>query len=449
MSYLYATEADRRAMLEAIGVESIQQLIDDQVPRELQMQRPLDIAPGVGELELTRWMQRLAARNQGAESMGCFLGGGAYDHFIPAAVDQIAARGEWYTSYTPYQAEVSQGNLQAMFEYESLVCELTGMDVSNASVYEGATAAVEAALMCLSLDAKRRRVVVSEGLHPHTRSALQTYLQWIDGTLVVVPTHDGLTEIASWEQAIDEKTACVLVSQPNYLGSLESVDPLVAAAKKAGAQVIAVVDPISLGVLKRPGDWGADLVVAEGQPLGNPLAYGGPYLGILACRDALVRRLPGRIAGQTEDRHGNRCWVLTLQTREQHIRREKATSNICTNQGLLALRATIYLSLQGPQGLRSTALQCGEKGEYLKSRIRKSRRVELAWEAPTWRECVVRDRKGQVESLLAQLRDRGMLGGIPLADRDPKWNDCFLVAVTEKRTRQEIDALVDAIDQVS
>lgn len=449
MSYLYATEADRLAMLEAIGVESIQQLIDDQVPKHLQMNRPLDIAPGVGELELTRWMQRLASRNQGAESMVCFLGGGAYDHFIPAAVDQIAARGEWYTSYTPYQAEVSQGNLQAMFEYESLVCELTGMDVSNASVYEGATAAVEAALMCLSLDSKRRRVVVSEGLHPHTRSALQTYLQWIDGTLVVVPVHHGLTDIASWEQAIDDKTACVLVSQPNYLGSLESVDPLVASAKKAGAQVIAVVDPISLGVLKRPGDWGADLVVAEGQPLGNPLAYGGPYLGILACRDALVRRLPGRIAGQTEDRHGNRCWVLTLQTREQHIRREKATSNICTNQGLLALRATIYLSLQGPQGLRATALQCGEKGEYLKSRIRKSQRVELAWEAPTWRECVVRDRKGQVESLFAHLRDRGMLGGIPLADWDSKWNDCFLVAVTEKRTRQEIDALVDAIDQVS
>jgi glycine dehydrogenase subunit 1 len=303
--------------------------------------------------------------------------------------------------------------------------------------------------MCLSLDAKRRRVVVSEGLHPHTRQALQTYLQWIDGTLVVVPVHDGLTDIAGWEQAIDDKTACVLVSQPSYLGSLEPVDPLVASAKKAGAQVIAVVDPISLGVLKRPGDWGADLVVAEGQPLGNPLAYGGPYLGILACRDALVRRLPGRIAGQTEDRHGNRCWVLTLQTREQHIRREKATSNICTNQGLLALRATIYLSLQGPQGLRATALQCGEKGEYLKSRIRTSKRVELAWEAPTWRECVVRDRKGQVESLLAQLRDRGMLGGIPLADWDSKWRDCFLVAVTEKRTRQEIDALVDAIDQVS
>jgi glycine dehydrogenase subunit 1 len=449
MSYLYATEADRRAMLEAIGVDSIQQLIDDQVPKELQMNRPLDIAPGVGELELTRWMRKLAARNQGAESMVCFLGGGAYDHFIPAAVDQIAARGEWYTSYTPYQAEVSQGNLQAMFEYESLVCELTGMDVSNASVYEGATAAVEAALMCLSLDANRRRVVVSEGLHPHTRQALQTYLQWIDGTLVVVPVHNGLTDMASWEKAIDDKTACVLVSQPNYLGSLEPVDRLVAPAKKVGAQVIAAVDPISLGVLKRPGDWGADLVVAEGQPLGNPLAYGGPYLGILACRDALVRRLPGRIAGQTEDRHGNRCWVLTLQTREQHIRREKATSNICTNQGLLALRATIYLSLQGPQGLRATALQCGEKGEYLKSRIRSSRRVELAWEAPTWRECVVRDRKGQVESLLAQLRERGMLGGIPLADWDSKWNDCFLVAVTEKRTKQEIDALVDAIDQVS
>jgi hypothetical protein len=228
MSYLYATEADRRAMLEAIGVDSIQQLIDDQVPKELQMNRPLDIAPGVGELELTRWMRKLAARNQGAESMVCFLGGGAYDHFVPAAVDQIAARGEWYTSYTPYQAEVSQGNLQAMFEYESLVCELTGMDVSNASVYEGATAAVEAALMCLSLDANRRRVVVSEGLHPHTRQALQTYLQWIDGTLVVVPVHNGLTDMASWEKAIDDKTACVLVSQPNYLGSLEPVDRLVA-----------------------------------------------------------------------------------------------------------------------------------------------------------------------------------------------------------------------------
>ncbi|MEO1524937.1 MAG: aminomethyl-transferring glycine dehydrogenase subunit GcvPA [Planctomycetota bacterium] len=442
--YLFHTEADRLEMLRSIGAESLQEIIDGQVPKALQMQRPLDLPPSVDEMSLEQEMRRLAAGNASVSSHVCFMGGGAYDHFIPAVVDEIASRGEYYTSYTPYQAEVSQGNLQVMFEYETLVSELTGLDVSNASLYDGGSAATEAVLMALASVKKRHRVITSSAVHPEYRQILESYLENIDAELVVVPANESGTS-EDLIEAIDEQTACVLLQHPNYFGRLEQVQKIADAAHAAGALVIQSFDPISVGLLKRPGDLGADIAVAEGQCLGNPLQYGGPYLGVMACRKDLMRRLPGRIAGQTSDRRGNRCWVLTLQTREQHIRREKATSNICSNQTLLALRATIYLSLLGPHGLKETAEHCVVKTNVAREKFAASERFELVHPGPVFKEFVIRDRQNQVQQLVQHAQSKGFLAGVAMGDLDEAWNDCLLVAVTEKRTEAEIEELVEVL----
>ncbi len=450
MSYLFHTEKDRREMLEAIGASSVNELIDDQVPQSVQLQRQLDLPPSINEMELTAELTRLAARNANANSHVCFLGGGAYDHFIPAVVDEIASRGEYYTSYTPYQAEVSQGNLQVMFEYETLITQLTGLGVSNASLYDGGSAATEAVLMALSMQRGRRKVITSDVVHPQYREILAAYLRNIEAEIVVVASAENGCS-ASIIDAIDEQTACVLVQHPNFVGGLEDVAAIATAAKAAGALTIEAFDPVSLGRLRRPGDMGVDIAVAEGQGLGNPLAFGGPYLGIMACREELVRRLPGRIAGQTTDRRGKRCWVLTLQTREQHIRREKATSNICSNQTLLALRATVHLSLLGPEGLRETSDHCIAKTAYAKQVIAASERFEIVGEGPSLKEFVVRDLSGEVAELLEYARNHQLLAGIDLSPMvglhhegamtglPQRYCDCFLVAVTEKRTQVELE----------
>jgi glycine dehydrogenase subunit 1 len=440
--YLFHTADDRREMLAAIGATSIREILDGQIPADVQLGRPLDIPEGLDELSLEAWMRSLAASNASAQSHVCFLGGGAYDHFIPAVVDELASRGEFYTSYTPYQAEASQGNLQVMFEYETLITQLTGLGISNASLYDGGSAMVEAVLMALAVNGDRRNVVTSRTVHPHYRQTLETYLRNIDGDSFVTPvaadgTADGIID------AIDANTACVVIQHPNFFGRLEDVQRIFAAARQAGALAIQVFDPVSLGLLKRPGDLGADIAVAEGQCLGNPLQLGGPYLGVLACREDLVRRLPGRLAGQTTDRRGNRCWVLTLQTREQHIRSEKATSNICSNQSLLALRATIHLSLLGPQGLRETAEHCVRKTEYLRRLIGQNGRLQLPHAGPVFKEFVVRDSQGRVDELLRGAQGAGMLAGVPLEPWYPELPDCLLVAVTEKRTRAEIERWAD------
>ncbi len=446
--YLFHTEQDRREMLAAIGVSSIQQIIDDQVPRELQLGRTLAIGDAVDEMTLESLMRELGGRNASATSHVCFMGGGAYDHFIPAVVDELASRGEFYTSYTPYQAEVSQGNLQVMFEYETLVTQLTGLGVSNASLYDGGSAAVEAVLMALAAGQGRKKVVTSAAVHPHYRDTLRTYLDSLDVHCVTLPLQDdgssrGMIDL------IDNQTACVLIQHPNFFGRYEDVAAIAKAAHAAGALVIQVFDPISIGLLRRPGDLGADIAVAEGQCLGNPLAYGGPYLGVMACKEELIRRLPGRIAGQTIDRRGKRCWVLTLQTREQHIRRDKATSNICSNQTLLALRATIYLSLLGPHGLRETAEHCVRKTSYARDQFASADRFELVHSSPVFKEFVVRDLGDGVASMLSEATDQGILAGVPLAEFYPELADCFLVAVTEKRTRADIDRLVSVLNQHS
>ncbi|NQU21233.1 MAG: aminomethyl-transferring glycine dehydrogenase subunit GcvPA, partial [Candidatus Nealsonbacteria bacterium] len=353
----------------------------------------------------------------------------------------VAGRSEFYTAYTPYQAEASQGSLQAMFEYQTLIAQLTAMDVSNSSLYDGASAATEAALMSIGATRRSGRVVVAGSVHPEYRQVLATYLANLDTELLTVDTPDGTVAAEQLEAVVDDRTACVLVQHPNFFGCLEDVDAIAEITHQAGALLVVVIDPISLGLLNRPGDYGADIVVAEGQSLGTPMAYGGPNLGIMACREKFVRRMPGRLVGQTVDRRGKRCWVLTLQTREQHIRREKATSNICTNQGLIALRATVYLSAMGPSGMRQVAELCLHKARYAAEQLTADGKLSLAFDRPTLKEFVVRVEGGNVEPLLKAAREQGIFAGVPLGRWYPELADCLLVAVTEKRTKEEIERL--------
>ncbi len=444
MPFIPNTPRDQQAMLETIGVASLDELFA-MVPAELRLSRELDLPAAMGELELTSHMIALAARNTPATEAVCFLGGGSYDHFVPAVVDMVASRSEFYTSYTPYQAEAAQGNLQAMFEYQTLITQLTGMDVSNSSLYDGGSAAAEAVMMALGAARRSGRVVTAASVHPEYRRVLATYLANFDIELLVVGTPEGTISVEQLEAAVDDQTACVLVQQPNFFGCLEDVDAIAEITRRAGALMIVSVDPISLGLLKRPGDYDADVVVAEGQSLGIPMAYGGPYLGIMACREKFLRRMPGRLVGQTVDRHGRRCWVLTLQTREQHIRREKATSNICTNQGLLALRAAVYLALMGPDGMRHVAELCLRKARYAADRVTAGASLSLAFDRPTFKEFVLRTSDGNVDELLESARRQGIFAGVSLGQWYGELADCFLVAVTEKRTKEEMDRLVSSL----
>ena len=438
MPYTYNTPAQQEEMLQAIGAESVDQLFD-LIPDSIKLDRPLNIPPALGELELTSHMQELARRNTDITENTCFLGAGSYDHFIPAVVDTLTARGEFYTSYTPYQPEVSQGNLQVMFEYQTLICQLTGMDVSNASLYDGGSAAVEAMLMAISITRRNSKIIVVESVHPEYRQIIKTYFATI-GTEVVT-----VSDTSQLESALDETTAAVLVQSPNFFGSIEDIPTVAEQVHEVGALLVCSVDPISLGLLKRPGDAGVDIVVAEGQSLGTPLLYGGPYLGIMACREEFVRRLPGRLAGQTVDQNGKRCWVLTLQTREQHIRREKATSNICTNQGLFALRAAIYLSVMGPTGMRDVANLCLQKAHYAQQQLTKLDRFDPICDQPFFKEFVIRDKQNDIAGLLEKAEDFNLLAGVNLGKWYPQLEDCLLVAVTEKRTIHEIDQLVEVL----
>ena len=439
MPYLPNTISDQQAMLDAIGAGSIDELFAS-IPEALKLHRPLDLPPAMGELELTRHVTALAARNRPAGQCASFLGGGSYDHFIPAVVDAVAGRSEFYTAYTPYQPEASQGTLQAMFEYQTLITELMGMDVSNASLYDGASAVAEAVLMALGAT-RRNRVAVAGSLHPEIRQVLTTYLANLDVALDVIDAPEGALTPDDARRAVTEQTACLLVGQPNFFGCLEPMDELGRIAHDQGALLVAMVDPISLGLLKRPGEYGADLVAAEGQALGCPLGFGGPYLGILACREKFLRRMPGRLVGETTDRRGKRCFVLTLQTREQHIRREKATSNICTNQGLLALRASVYLALMGPEGMRQVAELCLQKAHYAMQRLTADGALRPAFDQPFFKEFTLRAAGATAADLVEQALAGDILAGPALGRWYPELADCLLVAVTEKRTRDEIDRL--------
>ena len=444
MSYLFNTPDEQREMLETIGVDSIETLFD-QIPESLQLKRPLDIPPKLSELELEQLVRELASRNVGPSDRPCFLGGGVYDHFIPSAVDAIVGRSEFYTAYTPYQAEASQGSLQTFFEYQTLICQLTGMDVSNASLYEGGTAVSEAVFMAMRCTKRHSRIVMLGSVHPEYRQVVETYLGRMDCELVIVPTPGGTASPAAVEEAINDQTACVVVQHPNFYGCLEEVEQISAMAHKHGALSIVSFDPISLGILKRPGDLGADIAVGEGQSLGTPMQYGGPFLGILACKQQFVRQMPGRLIGQTTDRNGDRCFVLNLQAREQHIRREKATSNICTNQGLIAIRATVFMSLLGPAGIRQVAELSCSKAHYAAQRLTEQDGIELAFDQPFFKEFTLQCRDG-AEAVIQRAKAAGFdIGPALRRVSSNESKDRLLVAVTECRSREEIDALAEAI----
>jgi glycine dehydrogenase subunit 1 len=442
-AYTLNTPEDVAAMLARIGAPSIESLFAN-IPADVRFTRLLDIPPALSEIELTTHMAGLAGKNVSASDAVCFLGGGAYDHFIPSVVDVVASRGEFYTAYTPYQAEASQGTLQAIYEYQTLMCQLTGMDVANASLYEGGSAVAEAVLMAMNItDRKGGEVLIAESVHPEYRQTLITYVANLNVTVKTLPCPDGFLNPDDVAKAVSDKTVAVVAQSPNFFGHLEEMPEIGAAAKKVGAIFIDVFDPVSLGVLTNPAAHGADIAVAEGQGLGIPFGFGGPYLGILTCRTEFLRKIPGRLVGETTDRNGKRCWVLTLSTREQHIRREKATSNICTNQGLFALRAAVHLTALGPAGLKETADLCVRKAHYAAEQLAKVG-VKAKWNRPFVKEFTA-SVPGDVNQLLAGLRDDGYFGGLPTGRWYPQHADGLTVAVTEKRTKDEIDGLAAAV----
>jgi glycine dehydrogenase subunit 1 len=439
VSFLSLTADDREAMLAAIGVETIDELFRD-IPAGVRYDRPLDVPPALSEAELTRHLEELAARNVIDDVS--FLGAGIYDHYVPAVVDAVLQRGEFLTAYTPYQPELSQGVLQAIFEYQTAICELTGMDVSNASGYDGTTVAADACYVAKAATG-RSRIVITEATNPQVRQVVKTFSHGFGLEIVEVPHEGGVTDPERVREASVD-AAAVIFQQPNFFGCLEAAPDIAAAANESGALPIAHVDLISLGVLEAPANYGCAIAIGEGQSAGNFMSYGGPHYGFLAARDPYVRRLPGRIVGETVDAAGDRGYVLTLQTREQHIRREKATSNITTNQTLLALAGLVHLSLLGPQGLRETGETCMALAQYAKSELQ-SAGLELVFpDKATFKEFAVRTGRNAREAL-AHARATGVYAGYPLGRDYQGLDDALLVAVTEKRTVDEIDRLVEAL----
>ncbi len=433
-------------MLAAVGVSSIDELFAD-IPEEVRLRNGLDLPPALAEAELEAALEELASKNTPATRSISFLGAGAYDHYVPAVVDAITGRSEFYTAYTPYQPERSQGVLQAIFEYQTAVCELTALEVSNASLYDGATALAEAAFMAHA-ETRRAKVVVSGTLHPEYRQVLVTETRGLGLEIVEVGRDGGgLTDTAALRAAVDEQTAAVALQQPNFFGGLEDMAAAAQLAHDAGALFVAVVDPLSLGVLAPPGEYGADVAVGEGQAMGNYLNFGGPYLGFMGAREKLLRRMPGRIVGETVDIEGRRGFVLTLQTREQHIRRERATSNICSNQALNALGALVYLSWLGKAGLPELGELCARKADYLRGRLLELPGVEAFTTGPVLREFAVTLPRPASE-VISALAPAGFLAGVSVGRWWPELERVLLVAVTERRTRQQMDAFADALGRL-
>jgi glycine dehydrogenase subunit 1 len=442
VSYTSLTPDDRDAMLAAIGVSSVEELFRD-IPAGVRFARDLAVPPALAEAELTRHLEELAAKNVVDDVS--FLGAGIYDHYVPAVVDAILQRGELLTAYTPYQPELSQGVLQAIFEYQTAICELTGMDVSNASGYDGTTVAADVCFVAKAVTG-RTRVVVTQATHPQVREVVRTFARGFGLEVVEVPHHGGVTDPERIREAARD-AAAVIFQQPNFFGCLEPAPDLASAATELGALPIAHVDLISLGVLEAPGVYGCALAIGEGQSAGNFMSYGGPHYGFLAARNEYVRRLPGRIVGETVDAAGNRGYVLTLQTREQHIRREKATSNITTNQTLLALAGLVHLSLLGPRGLRETGETCMALAAYAKSRLSEAGIPELFPNKATFKEFAVDVGRSAVD-VVREARARGVNPGYPLGRDHPELEHGLLVAVTEKRTTAEIDRLAEVLAAV-
>lgn len=432
------TNQQKKDMLNTIGVNDLDGLLG-KLPKAFR-RPPLHLPPSLTEMELVRHMEDLAKKDHLALS---FLGAGAYEHFIPSSVWALALRGEFATAYTPYQAEASQGTLQAIYEYQTLVCQLFGMDVSNASLYDGASAAAEACLVALR-HTQRNQILVPDTVHPHTRRVIQTYLAHSGATVVELPCSDGFLSVDLLRRYLSSNTAALLIQHPNFFGCLESVQELSETAHKAGALLIASAYPASLGLIAPPGEYNADIAVAEGQPLGIPLGYGGPYLGIFACKSELLRKMPGRIAGQTVDIDGRRAFVLTLQAREQHIRREKATSNICSNQALCALAAAIHMALLGKKGLQHLSNLNFQKAHYAARELSK-KGFALSFSKPFFNEFAVRCPVAP-EKIVEKLSKEKVLAGMPLGAYYPERKDHLLVCVTEIKTKSDIDAYVQLLE---
>ena len=433
--YFPHTEADIKGMLEHIGIKSIDELYAE-VPEQVRLKKDYDLPEAKSELEIRQFFASLAAKNK---QLTCFAGAGAYDHYTPAAVPQIVSRSEYLTSYTPYQAEISQGTLHYIFEYQSMMAELTGMDISNASMYDGSTATAEAVLMAVASAKKARKVLVSETVDPKILAVIRTYAHFHGVDIEMVKATDGATDKADLDSKLaDGGVAGVLVQQPNYFGVVEDYTGFADATHAAKALFIMNSVAADLAVLRTPGEWGADIAVGDGQSLGLPMSFGGPYVGYMCCREKLMRKMPGRIVGMTKDSRGQRAFVLTLQAREQHIRREKATSNICSNESLMALFVTIYMSLMGKQGLKEAAELSYAGAHYLMDRLVATGRFKPAFDRPFFNEFCVRY-AGDVDELQKRFIDNGILGGVKVAP------DTIMFAVTEKRTKEEIDKLIETI----
>lgn len=437
MNYVPHSEAERKEMLESMGLKSVEELFEV-VPRHVRFPQ-LQLPPALSELEATRLLKSLAAKNTVADGAGSFLGAGAYRHYIPSVVGHLAGRSEFFTAYTPYQPEVSQGTLQAIYEFQTMMCELYGMEVANASMYDGASALAEAAIMAVNVTG-RKKIVVPRSVHPDSRAVTRTYTE---------PQGIEIVETKTLEEAVaalDDQTAGLLVQQPDFFGQIPDLQKLADAAHAKGALLVTSSYPTALALLKTPGECGADIAVGEGQPLGMSLSFGGPYVGIFTCRNTYIRNLPGRIVGETVDKTGKRGYVLTLRTREQDIRRERATSNICTNEGLIALIVTIYLAAIGKKGLREVAEQSYHKAHYAAAEIAKVPGYELAFDGPFFNEFVVRCKDGKsVEKVQAACSDAGLIGGYPLGNVYEDYADCLLFCCTEVNTREEIDRLVEVL----
>ena len=459
MRYIPVTCEQREAMLRAVGVSTIDELFAD-IPEKVRLDRGLDLPAGMNELELVEHLRALAVSNRPATSLVSLAGAGSYDHHIPSVVDHVLRRPEFFTAYTPYQPEVSQGTLQAIFEYQSMICGLTGMDVANASMYDGATAMVEAALMACRVT-KREAIVCAPTVHPEWRTTLGTYADAGAMRVVEVSAIDpatGTSVLAGAGDSIASRlaagdVAAVVVQSPNFFGNLEDVAAIAELAHEAGALLVVAVNPILLGVMEPPSTFGADIVVGEGQPLGSAMSFGGPGLGFFTCRDRHVRQMPGRLVGRTTDLDGNDAYVLTLSTREQHIRREKATSNICSNHALNALAAGAYLSAVGETGLAAIARACVDKAHYLRERLVESGRFAAPWEGSFGYEFALRY-DGDVGAMRSAMLERGFLAGIDVAGLSAAWPSGFsteglvLFAVTERRTRAQLDSFVQEVSSL-
>lgn len=441
--YISITDTERAEMLEAIGVTQVDDLFHD-VPNEVRFPT-LELPPALSEMELQRELHTLAAQNANGMTKSIFLGAGAYHHFVPSAIDQILRRSEYYTAYTPYQPEVSQGTLQAIFEYQSLVSALTGMDIANASHYDGGTAMAEAAIMAVASTRKRRTVVVAPNVHPQYRHVLHTLLQGTGITIVSDEKPDATLDDTM--ALVDDSTAALIVQSPDFFGTLHDLKPIADKVHAAGALLIGHFDPIALGLFQTPGEADVDIATAEGQPLGIGLSFGGPYLGIFTCKEKFVRKIPGRLTGATLDVDGKLAYVLTLRAREQDIRRETATSNICTNQGLMALAAAVYLSLMGRQGIRKVAELCYHRAHYAASEIGKLNGYEVLDRGPFFKEFVVQCPQ-PVATINKTLNDHNIIGGYDLSQDYPQMGNAMLLCVTEMNTKNDIDRMVAALRDI-